>query len=131
MSLYVYVIIILIAFTAGGSSAWKVQEWRYDAKEKEALELAQENAKFNRQAASKSATTFEVKRANNEEHVQIIVTEVEKIVERPVYINMCIDDDGLRIINAEVNRTSRNTSQPSQPLPKASEPKWKNWFGLN
>lgn len=28
------------------------------------------------------------------------IREVQKIVERPVYNNVCIDDDGLRIINS-------------------------------
>ena len=34
------------------------------------------------------------------------IREVQKIIERPVYHNVCIDDDGLRIINSLIPNDS-------------------------
>jgi hypothetical protein len=124
---YIFLGAVILAFAAGGTASWNVQAWRYKAKEAEAIEIAAENAKFNRQSANKASTSFEVKRAQNEERIRTIEVEVEKIVDRPVYVTSCIDPDGLRILNEEINRTKPNSGQPSLTLPKASEPKRFNW----
>ena len=34
------------------------------------------------------------------------VKEVEKLVERPVYLERCMDDDGLRVLNAQILGTN-------------------------
>ncbi|WP_171478491.1 hypothetical protein [Acinetobacter sp. WCHAc060033] len=38
--------------------------------------------------------------------VETVTREVQKIVERPVYNNVCIDDDGMRIINSLISDNS-------------------------
>ena len=38
--------------------------------------------------------------------VETITSEVQKIVTKPVYSNVCIDDDGLRIINSLITDDS-------------------------
>ena len=60
--------------------------------EKKAQELANE-------AGEEYEESKEVERVKTE----VITREVQKIVERPVYINTCIDDDGVRLINEAGN----------------------------
>lgn len=60
--------------------------------EKKAQELAN-------QAGEEYEESKEVERVKTE----TITREVQKIVERPVYINTCIDDDGVRLINEAGN----------------------------
>ena len=48
------------------------------------------------------------------------VKEVEKLVERPVYLERCMDDDGLRVLNAQILGT--NPPGPVQALPEAGHP---------
>lgn len=80
-------------------SAWKVQDWRFDAKEKERLEFAQEAIKMREKAVDTASTNYEKKKeATRIKYVTVIET-IEKIVDRPVYKNICIDEDGLKAIN--------------------------------
>ena len=48
------------------------------------------------------------------------VKEVEKLVERPVYLERCMDDDGVRILNAQILGT--NPPGPGPALPEAGHP---------
>lgn len=48
------------------------------------------------------------------------VKEVEKLVERPVYLERCMDDDGLRVLNAQILGT--NPPGPGPALPEAGHP---------
>ena len=48
------------------------------------------------------------------------IKEVEKLVERPVYLERCMDDDGLRVLNAQILGT--NPPGPGPALPEAGHP---------
>ena len=48
------------------------------------------------------------------------VKEVEKLVERPVYLERCMDDDGVRILNAQILGTDTPGAGPA--LPEAGHP---------
>lgn len=45
---------------------------------------------------------YQDQKAEREEKERIRYVEVQKIVERPVYRNVCIDSDGLSVINAAI-----------------------------
>ena len=49
-----------------------------------------------------------------------VTREVEKLVERPVYLERCMDDDGLRVLNAQILGT--NSPGPGPALPEAGHP---------
>lgn len=49
-----------------------------------------------------------------------VTREVEKLVERPVYLERCMDDDGLRVLNAQILGT--DTPGAGQALPEAGHP---------
>ena len=49
-----------------------------------------------------------------------VTREVEKLVERPVYLQQCLDDDGLRAINAQILGADAPGSGPA--LPEAGHP---------
>lgn len=48
------------------------------------------------------AQDYEELKTKRQENARTTVREVEKIIDRPVYLNECLDDDGLRIINAAI-----------------------------
>lgn len=52
---------------------------------------------------------------------QVVIKEVERVVERPVYRASCLDDDGLRIIAADI-AARRAAGQPAPAVPGASSP---------
>jgi hypothetical protein len=41
--------------------------------------------------------------------------EEERVAKAPVYLNACLDDDGLRLLADEIR--ARHTSQPKGPVP--------------
>lgn len=67
---------------------------------------AEEAAKDKAQKASEDyEQTKEAERVKTE----AITRTVQKVVERPIYINTCLDDDGVRLIN-EAGDTSESKS---------------------
>ena len=63
------------------------------------LDAEKEAQKLANKAGEEYEESKEVERVKTE----TITREVQKIVERPVYINTCIDDDGVRLINEAGN----------------------------
>lgn len=45
---------------------------------------------------------YEIEKQVLKEKQNVIYRKVEKIIERPVYLNVCIDDDGLSEINSSI-----------------------------
>ena len=93
----------IIAATLAGvlafGSAWKIQDWRFDSKEKERLEQVQEAKQMREKQISAASVEYEKKKEVTRVKYVTITQEVEKIVDRPVYKNICLDDDGIKLIN--------------------------------
>src|SRR5690606_4473880 len=53
--------------------------------------------------ANKAGEQYEGAKEVERVKTETITREVQKIIERPVYINTCIDDDGVRLINEAGN----------------------------
>lgn len=66
-----------------------------EEKQKEAKEKADEQAYDSGEKYEVNKQKLEVKQIETR-------TQVEKIIERPVYINVCLDDDGLSEINSSI-----------------------------
>ena len=120
--LALYAAIALIASSLGVAGAWQVQSWRYEARDKARIEAQLELDRNNRKATQAASEGFENDRSKtNIKYVQIEV-EVEKLIDRPVYRNVCYDTDGLRQLN-EAIRTTGDPGQPQGAVPAAEQPK--------
>lgn len=116
--LSIYVAIALIAASMGSVGAWRVQSWRYAAKDAARIEAQAELARNNRKAAQSASEGFENDRTKTEIKYRAITREVEKIIDRPVYrATLCMDNDGLRILNAAV-RAAGDTGEPQDAVPE-------------
>ncbi|MEB3790448.1 hypothetical protein [Acinetobacter sp. IK40] len=65
--------------------------------------LAKQQDKVNKVSAD-----YEKLRSEQRTKVETVTRTVQKIVERPIYLNRCIDDDGLQQINSLIE--TRNSS---------------------
>ena len=63
---------------------------------KEAEEAAKDKAQ-------KASENYEQTKETERVKTETITRTVQKIVERPIYINTCLDDDGVRLINEAGN----------------------------
>ena len=112
---------LIYAAVAGAAiaaaAAWQVQDWRFDAKEKQRIEQEAKDLHRMTERAGRASAAFETKRAANEVRYRTVTVTLEKIVERPVYLNQCIDDDGLRVLNEQIARAA-DPGEPRLKLPK-------------
>ena len=63
---------------------------------KEAEEAAKDKAQ-------KASEDYEQSKETERVKTETITRTVQKIVERPIYINTCLDDDGVRLVNEAGN----------------------------
>jgi len=115
---YTHLAAALVAGAIAFAGGWKVQQWRWDSAELARVERERESQRMRERAAAGASERFEQQR----ETVRVIYEAIDKgtreIVERPVYRNVCLDDDGLRQLNAAIERTG-HPGEPQGPVPAA------------
>lgn len=105
-------IILAVVAAVAFSSAWIVQDWRYAAKEADRLEAQRERERANAMTADKASEAHEEAKVAIQTEFKTIYQEVERVVEKPIYRNVCFDDDGMRQLRAAIGNPAA-TGQPS------------------
>ena len=72
---------------------------------KEAEEAAKDKAQ-------KASEDYEQTKETERVKTETITRTVQKVVERPIYINTCLDDDGVRLINEAGNTSESKSTVP-------------------
>jgi hypothetical protein len=115
-----------VAFAAAFVGGWTVQGWRLNAKHSAEILVAARKAKEAYEAKEKqyneASAALEVARNEREIVYRTIEKQVEKIVDRPVYLNVCLDDDGLRIVNDALAGRAADPPKPASGMPAADTP---------
>ncbi len=70
---------------------------------------AQEKAKVKAEEVSQQ---YESTKAEDRIKTEVITRTVQKIVERPIYLNTCFDDDGVSAVNAAADTSELETAVP-------------------
>jgi hypothetical protein len=118
MKTYVIVGAVLAAGIGGAAGAWKVQDWRYKAAETERKEHEQETQRLRARVADKASESHEQAKVQIKTEFQTIYRDVEHVIEKPIYRNVCFDDDGMRQLSLAIG------TQPaaSEPTPAVRSP---------
>lgn len=119
-SLIVYAVLALAALGALGGIYWNGYSSGSAAVK---LEWQAANAKARAEEAAKgqaSEAKLEDSRAKTKILYRTIKREVEKVVDRPVYLDRCLDDDGLRLANCAILGKSADSCKPDKPVPGAT-----------
>ena len=111
-----YAAIAVLAGSMGAAGAWRVQAGRYALKDAARIEQQAEIARNDRKTAQTASEGFEDAQAKNEVEFRTVTKEVEKIIHRPVFRNVCLDADGLRIINSTLGAAG-NPGKPQSAVP--------------
>ena len=101
--LYTYAATALLAVVIGFTGGWKTQGWRWDAAEKQRIEVEAKERQKQLDRAHASSGVFEEKRTANETKYRTVTVTVKEFVDRPVYLNQCMDADGLRVLNEQIS----------------------------
>jgi len=107
---------LVLAFGAG----WWLRGLRVKAA---MVKQAQAQAQADVQQAQRTSEAVQAHaQAKTETEIRYVTVtrEVEKLVERPVYLERCLDDDGLRALNAQILGTDTPGAGPA--LPEADHP---------
>ena len=97
--LYTYAATAIVAGALAFGAGWQVQSWRFDAKEKQRLESEAEIRRMNEKRTSLAAEGLEKDKREIEIRYRTITKTVTKFIDRPVYKNICLDQDGIDAIN--------------------------------
>lgn len=101
-------IICLVMLVGSFGAGWRTRgafEAEASAKNAEAVATIQAGV----------AATLEAKLADLRANERVIERETQKIIEKPVYRTVCIDDGGLRLL--ESARTGTRPSEPAGKVP--------------
>ena len=71
-----------------------------------------------REAATANEAALRLEGSREKERVvfKTITRSVDRLVDRPVYRNVCLDDDGLRLARCAIRGEGADTCKPDQPV---------------
>lgn len=115
--MWTYAMTAILAALVAFTGAWRVQEWRYRARDAERMEAAKEVERLRVKTADTAAEKHEQVKDSIRTEFLTIREEVERVVEKPVYRNVCIDDDGMRELQRAISGPKPPASEPSHTLP--------------
>lgn len=122
--LYTYIAVGLASAAIASTLTWNVQQWRFDSKTLAAEINQRATERLRRQNSNTAAIIHEKDKTKIRTEFETIIERVDREieVEKVVYRNICITNDGLReLTNAA--RATGYTGQPSHPMPAASASK--------
>lgn len=97
--LWTHVAAGVLGLAIGFGSAWQTQDWRYGAKEAKRLAAIEATADKDDKGTKVAATGLESDKAKIEIRYRTITKTVTKFIDRPIYQNTCLDQDGIDAIN--------------------------------
>lgn len=100
---YTHVTAALIGLAIGFGGAWKVQAWRWDSAQLAAHQKQQATARAQIRQIDKASENYETDRSKSKSEFITIYKEVDRIVQKPVYLETCFDDEALKLINRVIN----------------------------
>lgn len=118
--------LLVAAFLAGcaltGPGIWWVQARRFDTAELQRIQSEGRAAVRRQDVALDASVKFQASQAKADERESEVIKEVVRVISQPVYRERCLDDDGMRIIAADIQAANaRRGIAPA--LPAASSPK--------
>ncbi len=100
-----------------GTGVYKVKRWGANEVRAEWNEANVQARKREAEASAKAAAELEAERQKRKVVIETRTRYVDKIVDRPVYRNVCLDVDGLRCIAAAIERKDASGCKPEPALP--------------
>lgn len=117
-------LVLLIAVFVGGMMAGIKWHAGQDAIKENARQVNQRaEERMRRQNANTAAVAFEGDRVRIETEFRDVIREVDRVIEKPVYRNVCLDPDGLSVIGDALARAYNDPGEPGNAVPKAATPK--------
>ena len=117
-------LVLLIACLVAGFAAGVKYHAGQDAIKENARQVNQRaTERLQRQNSNTAAVAHESDKVRIETEYRDVIKEVQRVVEKPVYRNVCLDPDGLSVIGDALARAYNDPGEPGNAVPKAATPK--------
>ena len=117
-------LILLLAVFVGGMMVGIKWHAGQDAIKENARQVNQRaTERLQRQNSNTAAVAHESDKVRIETEYRDVIKEVQRVVEKPVYRNVCLDPDGLSVIGDALARAYNDPGEPGNAVPKAATPK--------
>ena len=116
-TLLIYGLMALAALGMLGGIGYEVRQGGYDAANAECLQAGVAQAKREKELSDFAAKALADERAKRKVVIQVRTQYVDKILEKPVYRNVCFDDPGLSCLNAAINGKDSAGCKPDATVP--------------
>ena len=103
----------VIAGVLGFAAGWQVSDWRHEATDAERAQQQQKADDAQAVRADSASASHEGVRDQLRTEFQIIYRDRDRVIEKPVYRNVCLDADGLRLVRSAIGKPSPTASQPA------------------
>ncbi|MBJ8421926.1 hypothetical protein I6M74_08430 [Acinetobacter bereziniae] len=100
IAVFIFLYLVQIAYTNHLSGKLQLAEQKCAAKIQKLKDDQQKALVDKQNKINKVSADYEQLKSEQRVKVETVTREVQKIIERPVYNNICIDDDGLQHINS-------------------------------
>ncbi|MDB5975131.1 MAG: hypothetical protein JWR07_1891 [Nevskia sp.] len=127
MSILAQLVIALAIFAAGAAGGVKWHAGQDAIAEVKARELRESDARQQRKLGDTAATGHEADKAKIRTEVHTVTVEVEHETEKLVYRNVCIEPDGMRLIERTLGAPRPAASQPAPAVPGPERPGGWHW----
>lgn len=117
--------VAIIALALGFTGGWRVHVWKDAADARDAQKAAEVEFMRREKAQYDAATAHEKTRTRIQYVDREVTKEIDRVVEKPVYRELCLDADGLRLANEAIAATGP-ASQPAPAVPASGA--FGDWF---
>jgi hypothetical protein len=114
-----HLVVGAVAASLAFGIGWKAQGWRRDAAELARQEDAAEMVRRRARTADAAAVSHEVFKERERVVYHTITETVDRIVERPVYRNVCLDASGMRALSDAIHGGPVDSGKPSPAVPRS------------
>lgn len=118
--LHLQIVGALILAAAGFVGGWQVCSWKAGADAAEQLRADAAATVRRIDQIDGAATGLEKAKETIRVQTRTITREVERLVDRPVYRDRCLDDDGLRLVAAAAAGASAPAGQLAPAVPASA-----------
>lgn len=92
----------LLGVSLGFAAGWQVNDWRHESADADRAQQQKKADEAQAVRADSAAASHEGLRDQLRTEFQIIYRDRDRVVEKPVFRNVCIDADGLKLLSSAI-----------------------------
>lgn len=106
-----------LAISVAGTAGWLTRGWLEDSHRLTAIEAARETASQALARESVIAGVVEARLSRLDANERIIDRGIVREIQKPIYRNVCLGADALRLLNDAAAGRAPDSTDPADPLP--------------